>query len=71
MNCALCGKPIDPLSRNSLQKVEGWQQKAGIRWTGTHGGSDIRARKGLQEWAHELCVERVRNGINPNQDSLL
>lgn len=69
--CALCGDPVDPASHNTLQKVEGWEKKAGTRWTGTHGGSDIRGRRRLDRFAHELCVERERTGVNARQGALL
>lgn len=71
VTCPFCGSPVDPLSRQTLQRITGWQRIAGTRASGKHGGSDILARETVQEWAHPSCVDWLRNGIHPDQDALL
>jgi hypothetical protein len=67
--CQICGKPVDPVSKQTLQRVTGWQRMA--MQASRRGGSDILARETVQEWAHPSCVDRAKNGIHHDQDSLL
>lgn len=69
--CGICGDPIDPLERGVYQRVRGWEIKAGIRASGKHGGSDIRLREQLDEYAHGVCVMNAKAGVVPGQASLV
>jgi len=71
IRCALCGEPVDPLSQWTWQRVTGWQRMAGVRASGKYGGSDIRLREPLQEWAHPHCVARAKSGVSPQQEALV
>jgi hypothetical protein len=61
-HCPLCHREVDPDARHTMQRVIGWQQRAGTRSSGKHGGSDIYMRKPLQEFAHPSCVRLARDG---------
>lgn len=69
--CPFCGRPVDPTSPNTWQRVVGWQRIAGVRASGKHGGSDIRLRDTRQEWAHPHCVSLAKDGISVGQEALL
>lgn len=69
-SCGICGQAVDPLQAGVYQRVTGWERKAGIRASGSHGGSDVRLRELAQEWAHALCVDRAKDGLSPYQSSL-
>jgi hypothetical protein len=71
VNCAFCGKPVDPTNPHVWQRVVGWQRIAGVRASGKHGGSDIRLRETRQEWAHPGCVTLTKDGIAVGQGALL
>jgi hypothetical protein len=69
-DCPLCHQPVDPDARGTMQRVVGWQQKAGTRESGKHGGSDIYMRRTMQEFAHAYCVRLARDG-HLGQEALL
>lgn len=63
--CALCGHYVDPNSRSTYRRIEGWDRK------GKAGGSDITLRRPTGELAHAYCVDRAKAGISPEQEALL
>jgi hypothetical protein len=67
--CALCGKPIDPSGYGVYRRVTGWERKAAGQ--NRRGGSDIVLRQPLDELAHGFCVDRTRDGVNVNQETLV
>lgn len=68
--CAICGEEINPNSRGVWQKCVGWTRVAGTRQSGKHGGSDVRSRELLQEWAHDHCLTRLKQGVAAGQADL-
>jgi hypothetical protein len=64
MLCSLCNKPVSPSGRLVWQRTIGWARP------GKAGGSDIVMRKGLDEWAHDECIQLERRGLL-NQESLI
>jgi hypothetical protein len=68
--CRFCGGPVSPSDPATWQRVVGWQRIAGVRASGKHGGSDIRLREPLQEWAHPYCVSAAKSGVL-GQESML
>jgi hypothetical protein len=69
--CFYCGQPVDLQARSTLRRVVGWERVAGVRASGKHGGSDIRLRERLDEYAHEGCVALERAGVGVKQETLL
>lgn len=69
--CHYCGNDVDPLSRTTYRRVVGWERKAGVRASGSHGGSDITLRELLDEYACPGCIQLLRSGVAPAQESLL
>lgn len=69
--CFFCGEEVDAFARSTLQHLDGWGTKSGLRSSGKQGGSDVRYRRYLDDYAHAECVERERNGVSANQGSLL
>src|SRR5262245_51824807 len=67
MTCSVCGCTIHG---RPFQRVVGWQTSGSLRPGGSRGGSDIHARRTVDEYACALCVERERNGVSPGQLSL-
>ncbi len=62
--CGLCGNPVSPVSRLVWQRTVGWGRP------GKAGGSDIVMREGLNEWAHDECIQLEKRGLF-DQESLL
>lgn len=63
--CAFCGQPVVVKSKNTLQKVTGWEKR---RSQG--GANQIILREVLPEFAHVDCVEARKLGILPGQEAL-
>jgi hypothetical protein len=63
--CRYCGEPVDPGDPHTMQRYEGWQQRAGTRESGKHGGSDMYMREPVrpEEFAHPACVRLARDGL--------
>jgi hypothetical protein len=57
VDCAFCGKPVDPRLRETWHRIVAWERK------GRAGGSDVacRERHG-DEYAHPACVALAQNG---------
>jgi hypothetical protein len=69
VTCALCGRPIDPNDWGVYRRVSGWERKAVA--SSRRGGSDIVLREPQDELAHGFCVDRTRDGVNVNQETLV
>ena len=67
--CSYCLDPVDPSDPGTYRRIEGWERKA--LDPARRGGSDIKLREPLNEFAHSVCVDRVARGINARQESLL
>jgi hypothetical protein len=61
--CPYCERPLDPNSPTTMQRIVGWQLRAGTRASGKHGGSDIYMREAREEFAHSACVRLARDGL--------
>ena len=68
--CVYCGSQVNPDARSTYRRVIGWEQKAD-RFTARRGGSDIYARELLDVFACTVCVDKLRAGVAPAQESLL
>ena len=67
--CHLCGQPVDTGSKSTYRKVTGWERKA---WADSRkSGSDIVLREPLDEYAHPVCIARLKAGLNVGQEALL
>jgi recombinational DNA repair protein (RecF pathway) len=67
--CAFCGRPVDPNGYSVYRKITGWERKAHAE--SRRGGSDIVLREPMDELAHGLCVDRTRQGVNVNQETVV
>ena len=67
--CSLCGEPVDPVARTTYRRIQGWECKA--LGPTRKGGSDIRLRTHLDEWAHPHCVALAVSGVSVGQTSLV
>jgi hypothetical protein len=56
--CPFCHRSIDPTAAHGVyQRVVGWEKRR------SGGGTNaIALRRTEQVWAHNLCVERAKNG---------
>lgn len=68
--CIYCGKPVDPGSRYTWHRVRGWERKAHASAT-RRGGSDIYLREAVEEFACDACIQKMKSGLSPAQDSLI
>lgn len=64
VRCQFCKKPVDPNSRFTWRRMEGWARP------GKAGGSDIRGREARPGFAHDDCLSRHLDGTQ-GQDTLL
>lgn len=62
--CSFCGREV-PSLRTGYQRVQGWTKP---RAAG--GANQITGRELLPEYACELCVSRIRDGLSPRQATL-
>lgn len=67
--CSFCSKPVDPFSRFTWRRVVGWERKAAA--ASRKSGSDIALREPRDEYACDVCVGKLRNGLAPMQEGLL
>lgn len=67
--CVYCEREITP-EVTSYQRIQGWERVVRVRSTGTKGGSDISAREKLPEFACSFCVDKLRDGVSPYQETL-
>jgi len=67
--CHFCGDPVDPTSRMTWHRVEGWERKAID--PKRRSGSDIALREPRDELAHDLCIRRAQSGVAPTQTTLV
>ena len=65
IRCSFCSEPVDPNSRYTYTRISAWDRP------GKAGGSDVVLRERLAEFAHPQCIDRVRNGINPKQETFV
>ena len=65
--CTYCGRPVDPQSRETWQRVVGWSRP------GKSGGSDIACREPHPRvrFACDPCVRMVQSGLSPHQGTLV
>ena len=64
-SCAFCNEQIDPNSRYTWRRMQGWHRP------GKAGGSDVRLRETLDGYAHDHCLSRVMEHIHPAQETLV
>jgi hypothetical protein len=67
--CSYCGEPIDPFSKFTWRRIEGWERKATAE--SRRSGSDIALREPRDEYACDVCISKRKNGPDPDQGSLL
>ena len=68
--CTYCNLPLNPESRLTYRRVQGWEHRAPAN-TPRKGGSDIVCREPLDEFACDACVGKLRRGLSPDQGALL
>ena len=68
--CTYCGTSVDPTSRYTWRRVQGWERKAHASST-RRGGSDISLRETIDVYACEQCIRKLKSGVSPEQDSLI
>jgi len=68
-NCYFCGKPVNPLARETWCRVDAWERKA--QGQSRRGGSDIALRRQLEEFAHSACIRLEQRGVHVGQTALL
>lgn len=66
--CALCSKPVDPTSRSTFTRIQGWERRA--QNDTRRSGSDIVLRERRGEFAHAHCIDRAKLGLSPTQEAL-
>jgi hypothetical protein len=66
--CFFCGKEVDPDSRNTYRRLQGWNKK------GRSGGSDVYLRELLNTYACAGCISaeksRRASGVSQGQGEL-
>lgn len=67
--CYFCGEKVDPNSRDVWRRVTGWEHK--VMNATRKGGSDISMREPTGELACSACMIRVRQGLSPQQETLV
>jgi hypothetical protein len=70
IRCHYCGAVIGPDER-FRQAIWGWEVKVTTRATGTKGGSDVEHRQRFDRFAHQLCIDREKQGVNARQQALV
>ena len=66
--CSLCGKPVDPASKQTYRRVQGWEKRS--LSSSRRSGSDIVLREQVGEFACGVCIERAKSGLAPSQEAL-
>ena len=60
--CVLCDKPITNM-RGTHRRVTGFEKSR------LQGGTNaVRLRRQLDEYAHDICVDRAAAGVDPRQE---
>lgn len=61
--CEFCGKRCNPTNKRlTVQYVSGWAKAR------TSGGTNaLMLKKDHDRWAHLECVQKVSNGVHPDQ----
>ncbi len=65
-----CGQMVDPLARDTPRRVIAWEVKAPVR-TSRKGGGDVVLREVRDEWLCRRCLERLKSGLDLQQEALL
>jgi hypothetical protein len=68
MKCSLCNEEVQP--RTACHRIAGWEMPRSFD-SARRGGSDISQRERTGEVAHAHCVDRLKHGISPAQESLI
>ena len=63
-----CGARINPNDRHVWRAMHGWERK-GVGET-RRGGSDIALRTPISQFACDRCIERLKHGLAPAQETL-
>lgn len=66
--CHYCGEQIDVVSPWTWHRVIGWERKA--QAASRKSGSDIALREARDEYAHDMCISRAKQGVAPTQSTL-
>lgn len=67
MSCSLCQRQLES-GTPTYRRVQGWERRS--QGPSRRGGSDIVLREPTGEVACWACVERVRLGLAPTQETL-
>jgi hypothetical protein len=70
IRCVYCKDPVDPEDKSVYRRVEGWERRPLA--SSRRGGSDVVCREHVVDvFACWLCVDRLRAGVSPQQETLL
>lgn len=64
--CEFCHEAVAPDRPGTFQWTAGW-----VECRSAGGGHAIALPEWSPRWAHKACVARLRDGIHPDQGSLL
>ncbi len=63
--CQFCREEMD-VDRFTWHHIEGWERP------GKAGGSDVMLRKRTGKgFAHDLCLQRTKDGVSVRQETLI
>ena len=65
VGCVFCGEQVDPNSRRTWRKVEGFE-----RHRDAGGTNAIALRHQLDVWACDPCISKQKTGLAPGQGTL-
>jgi hypothetical protein len=60
--CNICFQEVDPHAESTWKQVKGW--------VGGPRKDSMRLREDTGEFAHDACIEKLSNGIPPDQPDL-
>lgn len=60
--CPFCPNPVNPHDLGTYKLVEGWVK--------VKSGDSMVLRRDTGNYAHEACVNKLREGQAPDQESL-
>lgn len=66
--CAECGRPLDPLDRETRHGITGWIQR---RPRGTGGVHHVELMAETGQLMHEHCMKQLQAHRSSRQESLL
>ena len=63
--CVYCDGPVDP--DRDYRRMVGWARDRGA----AGGVNALRVREACPEWACSGCVDKLAEGITPNQTAMI